>query len=135
MEINGTHKFAATPQAVWDALHDSTVLQNCLPSGNTASWQGSDAIAATVGIGPIKGSTVAKVVEQTPPSHMKIQAGGGGVTASLSVDLAADGTGTIANYNAVAEGSGATGAGLAIARPMIESGIGSFFSKLEGQIK
>ena len=135
MEIKGTHKFAASPQAVWDALHDSTVLQNCMPGGNSAQWQGTDAIAATVGIGPIKGSTVAKVTEQTPPSHMKVEARGGGVTASLTVDLATDGPGTVVNYSAVAEGSAAASAGLAIAKPAIDSGIGTFFGKLETQIK
>ena len=135
MEIKGAHKFAASPQAVWDALHDSTILQNCLPAGNSAQWQGSDAISATVGIGPIKGSTVAKVTQQTPPSHMKIEANGGGVAASLTVDLVADGAGTVANYNALAEGGVAAGAGLAIAKPAIDSGINHFFSKLESQIK
>ncbi|MGO8948074.1 MAG: CoxG family protein [Ktedonobacterales bacterium] len=135
MEIKGTHKFAASPQAVWDALHNSTILQNCLPSGNSAQWQGTEAIAATVGIGPIKGSTLAKVTQQTAPSHMKIEANGGGVAASLTVDLTADGMGTVANYNAVAEGGAAAGAGLAIAKPAIDSGINSFFTKLESQIK
>jgi uncharacterized protein len=135
MEIKGTHKFAASPQAVWNALHDSTILQNCMPAGNSAQWQGTDAIAATVGIGPIKGSTVARVTEQTPPNHMKVVASGGGVTASLTVDLVADGIGTVANYNAVAEGSGPASAGLAIAKPAIDSGIGAFFGRLESQIK
>lgn len=135
MEIKGTHKFAASPQAVWNALHDSTVLQNCMPAGNSAQWQGTDAIAVTVGIGPIKGSTVARVTEQTPPSHMKVEASGGGVTASLTVDLVADGSGTVANYNAVAEGSAPASAGLAIAKPVIDSGIGNFFGKLETQVK
>jgi uncharacterized protein len=135
MEIKGTHKFAAPPQAVWDALHDSTILQNSLPSGNTAAWKGPDAIAATVGVGPLKGSTLARVRDQTPPSHMKIEAGGAQVTASLTVDLAADGAGTVATYIAAAEAGGAAGAGLAIAKPMIESGINQFFSKLDSQIK
>ncbi len=135
MEIKGTHKFAASPQAVWDALHDSSVLQNCMPSGNSAQWQGTDAIAATVGIGPIKGSTIARVTQQTPPNHMKVEANGGGVAASLTVDLAADGAGTVINYTAVAEGGAAAGAGLAIAKPAIDSGINGFFSKLEAQIK
>jgi carbon monoxide dehydrogenase subunit G len=135
MEIKGTHKFTAAPQAVWDALHDSTVLQNCLPSGNTAAWKGTDAIAATVGVGPLKGSTLARVTSQTPPSHLKIEAGGAQVTASLTVDLTADGAGTVATYSAVAEAGGAAGAGLAIAKPVIESGINQFFSKLDGQIK
>ena len=134
MEIKGTHKFAAAPQTVWDALHDSTVLQNSLPAGNTAAWKGPDAIAATVGVGPLKGSTLARVTSQTPPSHMKIEAGGTQVTASLTVDLAADGAGTVATYSAVAEAGGAVGAGLAIAKPMIESGINQFFSKLDSQI-
>ncbi|GEM_PF-2254549 len=135
MEIKGTHTFAAAPQAVWDALHDSNVLQNCLPAGNTAQWQGSDAIAATVGLGPIKGSTVAKVTEQTPPSHMKIEARGGGVTATLTVDLAANGSGTLASYTATAEGGPASSVLLAGAKPMIDSGVNSFFNKLESQIK
>jgi carbon monoxide dehydrogenase subunit G len=135
MEIKGTHKFAAAPQEVWNALHDSTILQNCLPSGNTATWKGTDAIAATVGIGPIKGSTLARVTSQTPPSHMKVEVSGATVTASMTMDLAADGAGTVASYSAVAEANGAAGAGLMLAKPMIESGINQFFSKLESQVK
>jgi carbon monoxide dehydrogenase subunit G len=135
MEIKGTHRFAAAPQTVWDALHDSTVLENCLPSGNTAAWKGPDTIAVTVGVGPLKGSTLARVTSQTAPSHLKIEAGGAQVTASLTVDLAADGTGTVATYGAVAEAGGAAGAGLAMAKPLVESGINQFFSRLDSQIK
>jgi carbon monoxide dehydrogenase subunit G len=135
MELRGTHTFAsASPQQVWNALHDSNMLKACLPGVDNVEWQGDNAIAFAGGIGPFKLAGWAQVSEQTPPSHMKITANRASGSAAVTVDLAPSGAGTLLSYAGTAEGSGAVGAGLAMARPLIEGQLNSFFSKLEGQI-
>jgi uncharacterized protein len=135
MELRGTHTFAsASPQQVWNALHNSAAVKNSLPGADSVEWQGDSAIAVSGGIGPIKGSGVAQVVEQTPPTHLKLAVNRATVNAAVTVDLAPSGAGTLLSYVATAEANGAMGAGLTMAKPLIEGQLNAFFSKLEGQI-
>lgn len=139
MELTGTHTFAASPEAVWNALHNSDVLKNTIPGVESVAWQGESAITATIsGIGPLKGpySGTVQVAEHTAPSHLKIVRNGNSVSGSVTVDLAPNGSGTLLTYTAVGNLSGP----LAIidnplTRPVIDSQIGQFFSRLESQIK
>jgi carbon monoxide dehydrogenase subunit G len=135
MELKGTHTFAsASPQQVWNALHNSAVLQACVPNVDSIAWQGDNAIAISGGFGPIKGSGVAQVTEQTPPSHMKIVVNRTQVNASLVVDMAPSGAGTLLTYSADVNANGPLSAGLAMAKGMVEGQLNQFFNKLEGQI-
>lgn len=138
MEIKGTHSFAAAPQVVWDALHNSQVLKNAVPGVESVTWQGENAINATIsGIGPIKGpySGTVNVTEHTAPSHMKIERNGGQASGSLVVDLAPNGSGTMLSYVANASLSGALAMlDNPLTRPLIDNQIGQFFSKLESQL-
>lgn len=138
MELTGTHTFAASPDAVWTALHNSEVLKNTIPGVESVAWQGESAVTATVsGIGPIKGpySGTVQVAEHTAPNHFKIVRNGNSVSGSLTVDLAPNGSGTLLTYSA----TGNLGGPLAIldnplTRPVIDSQIGQFFSRLDSQI-
>ena len=138
MELKGTHKFAASPDAVWNALHNSALLQKCVPGVEEVAWQGENAIAIKIsGIGPIKGpfGGQAQVVEHTAPNHMKVSVSRASVNGAVTVDLAPDGSGTLLTYNANGNVSGP----LAIVdnpltRPLVDSQINGFFSRLESQI-
>lgn len=138
MELKGSHKFAVAPQAVWNALHDSSVLKKCVPGVEEVAWQGEDAIAVKVGsIGPLKGPYAgqAQVVEHTAPSHLKVAVNRASVSGSVTVDLTPDGAGTLLTYNA----SGNVSGPLAIVdnpltRPLVDGQINGFFSRLESQI-
>lgn len=135
MELSGSHRFAsAAPQAVWAALHNDTILKNSLPNVDSVAWQGDSAITFSGGIGPIKGSGTAQVVEQSAPNRMKIAISRGGVNAALTVELAADGAGTVLTYGATADAPGPIGLTLNMVKGLVEGQVGGFFSKLESQI-
>src|SRR6476660_7307576 len=98
MDLKGSQKFNANPQAVWDALHNADVLKSVMPGVTELEWQGDSAlaIAGTVEMGPIKQSVrgTLSVPESNPPSHMKFTIARSGVNADGTIDLAPDGTGT-----------------------------------------
>jgi uncharacterized protein len=139
MELTGTHTFAASPEAVWNALHNSEVLKNTIPGVESVAWQGESAVTATIsGIGPIKGpySGTVQVAEHTAPSHLKIVRNGNSISGALTVDLAPNGSGTLLTYGA----TGNLGGPFALldnplTRPVIDSQINQFFTRLESQIK
>lgn len=135
MDLKGSHTFAsASPQAVWDALHNSATLQAAAPAADSVQWQGDNALAITGGIGPFKGSLVANVTQQTPPSSMQLAASRGGVNGTVTLNLAPQGAGTLLNYDANIEGSGAVGLALGAAKPLIEGQLNSFLNNLDKQI-
>lgn len=138
MEIKGTHRFNADPQTVWNALHNSSVLQSTIPGVQSVTWQGDNALnmQANVEIGPIKrafAGTV-QVSESAAPSHMKLSIQRSIVNANANIDLAPDGSGTQLSYTASAQLSGPLAAADMIAKPMVESQLNSFFSRLDQQI-
>jgi carbon monoxide dehydrogenase subunit G len=144
MDISGTRTLAASRQAVWDALHNQAVLQSAIPGAEQVTWQGDSAliIQASVGLGPLKvqGSGQAQVVEQTPPSHMKLALNKRGVSnsiqAEVTVDLADAGAGTQVSYRAVAKLEGPIAmADNPVTRPVVDGMLGHFFSKLEQNIR
>src|SRR6185312_11326422 len=74
MELSGSHNFSASPQAVWDALHNPSVLQSAAGLQNV-QWA-DNAVTATVtlpNLGPIGGTRTVTVAvdESSAPSHMK----------------------------------------------------------------
>ncbi len=135
MELNGTHKFTAPPQSVWNALHNDAIVNSCLPGGNSVAWQGDSAVRLTIAIGPVKGSPTVQVEEQTPPSHLKFGLSRGGATGALSVDLAPEGAGTVLTYAGAVDAGGPLGMALGMAHGMVKSQLDQFFTKLESQVK
>ena len=138
MELNGTRKFAAPPQKVWDALHNGAVLKACIPGAEEVAWQGDSGIAFR-GTVPVVNRSVgveAQVVEQAAPSHMKVTGNKGGNSGVVTLDLAPDGSGTLLTYNANAQLAGAAVIMDNFAtRPMVDGAINKFFTTLESQIQ
>ena len=134
MEINGTRNFNVPPQRIWDALHNNDTLKSCLSGVDAIAWHGDSILAAEGGIGPIHGIVNAQVVEQTPPTHLKLAVNRTQTSGSLTVDLVPSGAGTALSYKAEVNGSGALGPAIAMAKPLVESQVGQFFSKLEGHL-
>jgi carbon monoxide dehydrogenase subunit G len=139
MELSGTHRFAASRQVVWDALHNSAVLQKCIPGAEEVSWQGENAIRARVrlGLGPINGTYGGQVdvLEHAAPSHLKVALKRSIIDAVASVDLSDDGTGTLATY----AGTATLGGGLAaldnvIGKQLAQGALGQFFKSFEQAI-
>lgn len=135
MELSGAQSFSAAPQAVWDALHNPSTLQNAAGVANV-QWADS-AVTATVTLpsiaGPFAGTRTVQgeVSENTSPSHMKITLNRGPVNATATIDLAAEGAGTKLTYAVNAAITGPMGPVVeTMGKPIIESQLSQFFSKL-----
>lgn len=141
MEIKGSHKFAAPPQAVWDALHNNAILQSSVPGADEVSWDGANAVTfhGSVGAGPInlaKVTVTAQVVEQSAPSHLKIGINRSVASGTVTVDIAPDGAGSMLTYNANMQLSGALAmADNPIVRNIADGKINDVFNKLDSQIR
>jgi carbon monoxide dehydrogenase subunit G len=140
MEIKGTHKFAAPPQRVWDALHNGLILKNAIPGAEMVDWQGNSSIVyrGSIGAGPLNLGTVtvdAQVVEQSAPTHMTVAINKASASGTVAIDLAPDGSGTVLTYTAAAQLSGPAAIADNFAmRPIVDGVIGQVFSRLESQI-
>jgi|SRR5579884_430397 len=134
MELKGTHTFAAPPQTVWNALHDSTILKNSIPGAESVAWQGDNAVTLSGGMGPIKGTLTAQV-ESQPPSRMTFTVNRSSLQGALTVDLAPSGSGTLVTYSATANASGPIGAAMTMAQGMIKKGVDDFFAKMDSQLQ
>jgi carbon monoxide dehydrogenase subunit G len=133
MDLKGSQKFNANPQAVWDALHNAALLQSVMPGVTQLEWQGDNAIAiaGSLELGPIKQAIrgTISVPESNPPSHMRLSVARTGISAESSIDLAPDGAGTMLNYDAHATLSGAFAAA-EMAKPIVQSQLNGFFARL-----
>jgi len=143
MELRGARTYPASPQAVWDGLHDPEVLKASIPGARYVTWDGSDKLVfqIEVGVGPVKGSGWGelKVVESNAPSHMKLELNRQGehntAKGEIVVDLTPDGAGTRLSYS----GSAVLGGPIAmldnpLTRPLIEQAVDQTFSRLATQI-
>ena len=144
MQLQGTRKLSASPQAVWAALHNGAVLQNCVPGAEQVMWQGDSAVTAllNVGIGPFKGEgeSTAQAAESVVPSHRKLVFNRSGAhnsaEGSLTVDLAPDGAGTLLSYNCNATiGGMAAALDNRLTRPLLDQQLGKFFERLDEQAR
>jgi uncharacterized protein len=133
MDLKGSQKFNANPQAVWDALHNAALLQSVMPGVTQLEWQGDNAIAiaGSLELGPLKQAIrgTISVPESNPPSHMRLSVARTGISAESTIDLAPDGTGTVLNYDAHATLSGAFAAA-EMAKPIVQSQLNGFFARL-----
>lgn len=142
MELKGTQEFSASPQAVWDALHNADVLKQAIAGAEEVRWDaGVLAVRANVGIGPVKGTygAEAQETESSAPSHMKLSFNRKGanntIAGDATIDLAPNGAGTTVTY-AVNANLGGPIAALdnPLTRPLVDKGIGNFFSSLAQKV-
>ena len=137
MEIKGTYTFTANPQAVWDGLHNSALLQNAIPGAQRVNWQGDSIIdvLAQFGVGPLSRQFLGKVpvTEHTPPTHMKIEVHRDFVDGFMTIDLAPQGAGTLLSYLANFNLTGPLGPMAAMAQPMIGGQLNHVFARLNEQ--
>lgn len=140
MEIKGTQRFAAPPDAVWVALHDAGKLQQSIPGAQEVTWLSSNVlkILAGIDVGPLKGNgeVRAHIHEATPPSHLVVNVIAEGrrlsANALLTIDLTADGAGTALTYTGNASlGGAALALDTPVTRPVVNHVVAQFFSRLQ----
>jgi len=139
MKINGSHKFKAKSERVYNAILDPKVLQSCIPGCNSAAYLDPDRIRADIAINlPGMSGTfeaIIRIAERQEPNKLTLQVQrqgkAGSIDATSEIDIADDADGALLTYNANADLSGA----IAIANNPIGQGItkntlNSFFEKL-----
>ena len=133
MELSGSQNFSASPQAVWDALHNPTVLQNAAGLQNVQF--GDNSLTASINLpnlGPLSGgvrTVTVSIDESSAPSHMKMSLNRSIVNANGTVDIAPNGGGSTLTYSAVANVNGPLSAFEGMAKPLVQSQISQFFAK------
>jgi uncharacterized protein len=115
MDFNGRYVIPASPETVWAALNDPTILKYCIPGcEELEKTNPTDFVAtATIKIGPMKARFKGKVrlSELDPPRRCVISGEGEGGVAGFAkgdseVRLEADGLQTVLTYNARASVGG-----------------------------
>lgn len=142
MDLNGSQKFNAPPQKVWDTLMNPTVLKECIPGAQEVTINGNQInFTVHVAVPFLSGDFAlgATILSQTPPSHAVLgldRTGSyGGLKGQVTLDLAPDGAGTNLSYNAHIDLSGKIGmADNMIGQQAVKSGLGQFFKNLESKV-
>lgn len=143
MELNGTRNLTASPQAVWNVMHNSAALQAAIPGAEEIAWQGDSAVSVRIKVelGPVNRtfSLLAQVVEQAAPNHIKFSINRQGVSnrvqGDLTVDLAPNGSGTALTYAGTAHLEGPLAMlDNPLTRPLVQRQIDQFFDNMARQI-
>ncbi len=115
MELKGQQTLSLPVAAVWNALNDPAILQQCIPSCDTfeLTQENQYKIAMTATVGPIKARFTGKLVlsDITPPSSYTLQFDGSGGAAgsgkgTANVHLSESPEGTVLHYTVGATVSG-----------------------------
>jgi uncharacterized protein len=88
MQMNGNERIAAPRQAVWEALNDPAVLQQCIPGCDKLEKTTDNEMTATVTlkVGPVKASFNGKVIlsDIDAPNGCRITGEGAGGVAGFA---------------------------------------------------
>ncbi len=144
MDFNGSYKYAAPPQQVWNALMSPEALKAAIPNAESITFQGTSAIEATIHVNAMvfSGSFTgtAQIISATPPSQLVLgidRSGSyGALKGQATINLAPEGTGTNMTYTAHFDLSGKVSmADNPIGQQAAKTALNSFFKNLESQIK
>jgi carbon monoxide dehydrogenase subunit G len=108
MDIKGEYRIDANRQAVWDALNDPDMLQQCIPGCESLEKVSDTEFTAVVvaAIGPVKAKfkTALKLEDLDPPQRYRLvgesKAAAGFGSGSALVNLEEDDGGTQLTYDA-----------------------------------
>jgi carbon monoxide dehydrogenase subunit G len=143
MDFNGSQHFPAkTPQEVWDALLNPSILKECIPGAQKVTITGDQmSILVNVNLPFLNGEhhINARIAQQTPPSHAVLELERAGASSSLSgtvtIDLVPEGAGTKLDYTAHIVLGGKLGlADNAIGKVGAQSALNNFFKQLESKL-
>jgi uncharacterized protein len=141
MKLNGTHKFKANSNRVFNALLDPSVLKQCIPG--CESVEQLDATRLQVNISTslpgLKGpyGVIIDLLQRQDPSlivlGVKRQGRGGSVDATAHLNLADQADGALLTYDANADlgGTIAVAANNPIGQGVVKNSLKSVFDNLE----
>ena len=109
MDVSGEYRLSVSRQAVWNALLDPEILQQCIPGCESLEKLEDDRYKATVNtaIGPVKAtfSSELRIVDPVPPESYRLEGEGkagavGFGRGAADVTLREEGGETILSYSA-----------------------------------
>lgn len=141
MKINGTSVLHATPDKVWAAITDPTVLAGVIPGCQELKPLGENHFGLTVsmGVAAIRGTYAGEVqlYDMTEPTQLTMRAAGAGgpgtidVTVDVKLQDLGDGT-TQLDYDADATvGGAAGGVGQRVLSSVAKKTAGQFFAAID----
>lgn len=143
MKIAGIANIGHTPEVVFAALTDPSVLARTLPGCQSLEQIGPDTykMVITAGVAAIKGSYLGQVElsNRIPPSSFTLRAAGSGapgtIQAEVQITLAAEGTGTLLSYDADAVVGGViAGVGQRVLGGVAKKTAGEFFKSVDNYL-
>lgn len=143
MQINGSHKFTASSQRVFNAILDPSVLQSCIPGCDLVEYLDANHIQAKVAL-PLPGlkgvfAAVIDITEREEPNKLTLQLQRAGKVGSINatswIDITDEPDGALLNYHATAEMEGAIAmANNPVGQSITKNSLNSFFEKLDKAI-
>jgi uncharacterized protein len=143
MKLNGSHKFKASSQQVFNAILNPAVLQSCIPGCNSVEYLDNNRIKAkiTTSLPGLKGpyGVVIQISQAQAPNFLVLEVNrkgtGGSVNASSQIRISDEPNGALLNYDATADLEGPIKiADNPIGRGITNSTLNNFFSNLDKAI-
>ncbi|MFQ5795082.1 MAG: carbon monoxide dehydrogenase subunit G [Candidatus Bipolaricaulia bacterium] len=143
LTLNGEQRLNATPERVWEALTDPTVLQRCIPGCKQLELveEGVYQAVLEIGVAAVKGRFAGQVrmTEMAPPQHLILDINGEGangfVHAHGQLDLEPGEASTRLVYQGHAEvGGKIAGVGQRIMSGVAKFLVGQFFKTLDHEL-
>ncbi|GCE49525.1 hypothetical protein EI42_02637 [Thermosporothrix hazakensis] len=143
MKLNGTHKFHAPVDKVFDAILNPQVLQASIPGCESIEYLDGNRIKANIST-PLPGlkgpyGIVINLARVQKPNYIELQVQrsgtGGSVNAVAQIQLTQEPDGTLLSYDANAELAGAVAvANNPIGQGIAKNTLGTIFKNLEKNI-
>ncbi|SDO07986.1 CoxG family protein [Geodermatophilus sp. DSM 45219] len=143
MNLDGSAVLHDSPEAVWAALTDPAVLARTIPGCLALERVGEDSyrMNVSVGVGAVKGTYAGEVhlTDQNRPKSYVMHASGAGapgqVRATVTIELAPDGDGTVLTYSADAVvGGPVAGVGQRMITGVAKRLAAQFFTAIDGEL-
>lgn len=144
MKITGAVSLVATPEQVWQAIHDPATLARTLPGCESLTEDGENAykMRVTMGVAAVRGTYdgTVRLEPIKPPNSLRLKASGAGSPGTVEADVdvsidPADDGGSQVTYEADAEVGGPIGGvGQRMLSGVTKKMAGQFFAALDADI-
>lgn len=143
MKLNGTHKFKATSQQVYNAILNPAILKQCIPGCNSVEYLDAERIKAniTTPLPGLKGpyGAIIRIAQHQAPSSLVLEVqrkgAGGSIKATSQINIIDEADGALLTYSAIADLEGPVAiANNPIGEGITKSSLGTFFKNLDKAI-